>query len=325
MSSAAGTPDDPTPPAAPALDAAAVPVGDLLTDIDVQADPSRAGRYTLDISPAWNVFYTFGGVSMAVAMRAAERSLTRDDLVPQSAHVVYLAPVGPGPVEIDVDVTRNGRTAANVCADMRQVGHEGVDLRLLATFGQVHDTHVAYRGVEFPSDVLMPDACPTRPDPAEFSEARNPFPDINFHHQHDWRPALAGFSWTENWGSTGPSEPRFASWFRLYEEPRLADGSIDPVAYCVPADMLGPAIGRQAGPMSEDNPPFLILSLEINLQFFAATKADWILQHVVSQWAGNGYAYGTTELWDDQRQLIGMATQRARLRGFDPAKRLGPP
>lgn len=323
MTTTAATPDDPTSPADPASPVE-VPEGDLLADIDVQADPERPGRYTLELSPAWNVFYTFGGVSMAAALRAAQRALTRDDLVPQSAHAVYLSPVGAGPVEIDVDVTRDGRTAANVCADMRQVGHEGVDLRLLATFGQRHDTHIAYGGVEFPADVLMPDACPTRPDPAEFSEARNPFPAINFHQQHDWRPALAGFSWAESWGSVEPAEPRFASWFRLYNEPRLADGTIDPIAYCVPADMLGPAIGRKAGPMSDDNPPFLILSLEINLQFFATTSADWILQHVVSQWAGDGYAYGTTELWDDQRRLIGMATQRARLRAFDPTKRPGP-
>lgn len=316
-------PDVPSDPE-PSTAADAVPAGDLLADIDVRADPQRPGRYSLEMSPAWNIFYTFGGVTMAAALRAAERAVDRPDFLPLSAHAVYCAPVGAGAIDIDVDVIRQGRSASNVCADMRQRGHDGVDLRLLATFGQQHETHVVYGGVEFPTDVLMPDDCPVRPDPAELSEARMPFPPINFHEQNDWRPALEGFGWEEDWAAAGPRVARFASWFRLLKEPRLPSGIIDPVSYCVPADMLGPAIGRRMGPMSEENPPFLILSLEINLQFFATTESTWILQHIVSQWAAHGYAYGTTELWDDRRNLIGFATQRARLRPFTPGEALGP-
>jgi len=300
-----------------------VPTGHLLADIDVQADPSTRGRYTLDLSSAWNIFYTFGGVTMAAALRAAERELARDDLRPLSAHAVFCAPVAAGAIEIDVDVVRNGRSAANVCADLRQHGHDSTDLRLLATFGQQHDSNYQYVGIEFPSDVLPPELCPQRPDPAEMSEARSPFPPVNFHQQNDWRPALEGFSWEEHWGDREPRASRFASWFRLLDEPRLADGTLDPVSYCVPADMLGPAIGRRIGPLGQDQ-PFLILSLEINLQFFATTTSSWTLQHVVSQHAGNGYAYGTTELWDEARHLIGMATQRARLRPFSAGEQLGP-
>lgn len=301
-----------------------VPAGDLLADIDVQRDAADPRRFTLSISPAWNVFYTFGGVTMAVALRAAERALERDDLHPLSAHAVYCAPVGEGPVEIDVDVVRNGRTAANVCADVRQQGHAGTDLRLLATFGRLHDTHVAYQGIDFPAGVLDPEECPTRPEPGDLSEASAPFPPINFHQQTEWRPALAGFSWDEGWGSGDERVATFASWFRLLKEARLADGTIDPVSYCLPADMVGPAIGRKMGPMSDDNPPFLILSLDINLQFFGRTDSSWILQNVVSQWAGDGYGYGTTELWDENRRLVAFATQRARLRPFTPGEALGP-
>jgi acyl-CoA thioesterase len=307
---------------AAAFVAADVPVGDLLTDIDVQRDAATAGRYTLDVSPAWNIFYTFGGVTMAAALRAAEREIDRDDLEPLSAHAVFCSPVGAGPIEIDVDVVRNGRSAANVNADLRQAGHETTDLRLLATFGQRHESPYDYHGIEFPADVLPPELCPQRPDPAELSEVRT-FPPVNFHQQNDWRPALEGFTWEENWGDREPNDARFASWFRLNREPRLADGTIDPVSYCVPADMLGPAIGRRMGRLGQEQ-PFLILSLDINLQFFATTTSEWTLQHVVSQRAANGYAYGTTELWDEQRQLIGLATQRARLRPFTVGEHLGP-
>ena len=300
-----------------------VPVGDLLADIDVQPDPATPGRYVLDLSPAWNIFYTFGGVTMAAALRAAERGVARDDLHPLNAHAVYCSPVAAGPIEIDVDVIRSGKSAANVSVDLRQRGHESSDLRMLATFGQLHDSPYEYRGVEFPADVLPPELCPQRPDPAEMSEARTPFPPVNFHQQNDWRPALEGFSWEENWGDREPREARFASWFRLLNEPRRADGSIDPISYCVPADMLGPAIGRRIGPLGAER-PFLILSLDINLQFFATTSSEWTLQHVISHHAGNGYAYGVTELWDEERRLIALATQRARLRPFTVGEQLGP-
>jgi acyl-CoA thioesterase len=305
------------------LSPTAVPAGDLLTDIDVRPDPALPGRFTIELSPAWNIFYTFGGVTMATALRAAQRGLGRDDLVPLAANAVFCSPVGQGAVELDVRIIRDGRTAANVQVDTRQAGHTGTDMCLLATFGERHDTPLHYRGIEFPADVLPVEQCPTRPDPGEFSEARNPFPPVNFHQQNDWRPALAGFKWEEGWGSVGPQDARFASWFRLLKEPRLADGTIDPVSHCVPADMLGAAVGRGLGPVAQDM-PFMVLSLEINLQFFAPTDSAWILQHVVSQHAGDGYAYGTTELWDEHRELVAMATQRARLRPFQANERLGP-
>src|SRR4051812_22864037 len=101
-----------------------LPPADLLADIDCQRDPRDPSRFTLEISPAWNIFYTFGGVTMAAALRAAQRALGRDDLHPLSAHAVFCAPVGAGDVEIAVTVIRNGRTAANVSADLRQLGHD---------------------------------------------------------------------------------------------------------------------------------------------------------------------------------------------------------
>ena len=114
----------------------------------------------------------------------------------------------------------------------------------------------------------------------------------------------------------------FAAWFRLRREPRRPDGLIDPVSYCVPADMLGAAVARRLGPIAQ-TPPFFVLSLEINLQLFATTDSPWMLQNVVSQHAGEGYAYGTTELWDGNRQLVGFATQRARLRPIKPDEPFG--
>lgn len=295
---------------------------DLLHDIDVQAVAGVDGRYELDIPPDWNVFYTFGGVTMAAALRAAERAIDRPDLVPLTAHAVYCAPIQAGAVEIDVDVMRSGRTAAQASVDLRQQGHEGVDVRLLTTFGQRFDSPLEYAGLEFPDDVLPPEAVSGRPSIDEIAmDEDNPFARINYHQQTEWKPALEGWDWTDGWRE--PGEGRAASWFRLLKEPRLPDGRIDPVSLCVPADSVGSAVGRAVGHLLGGQ-PFLILSLEIDLQFFADTTSSWLLQNVTAQHAGHSYAYGTTEIWDQDRRLVAIATQRARLRPIAQGEAVGP-
>lgn len=295
---------------------------DLLRDIDVARIAGTDHRYELDIPADWNVFYTFGGVTMAAALRAAERSIDRADLDPLTAHAVYCAPIQAGAVEIDVDVLRSGRTAAQASVDLRQAGHEGTDLRLLTTFGQRIDSPLVHHGLEFPDDVLPPDAVSGRPSIDEIAmDEDNPFASINYHQQTEWRPALEGWDWSHGWADAG--EGRTASWFRLINEPRLPDGRIDPISLCVPADSLGSAVGRAIGHVLGGQ-PFLILSLEIDLQFFADTTSPWLLQNVIAQHASDSYAYGTTEIWDLDRRLVAIATQRARLRPIGKGETVGP-
>ncbi len=292
-----------------ATDPPSAPAGDFVVDSDVRRDPSRPGRYTLDLSPAWNVFYTFGGMSMAVALRAIERELSRDDFGPLTATALYVQPVTDGPVTIDVDVLRNGRGAAQAVADLRNEHHDTTALHLTATFGAPASSLVEYTDAVFP-DVPGPEECeppPPRPDDS-------PFNDINVHQQTDWRPT----SWwdPETWTSR-PAET--SCWTRFVKEPRLDDGTIDPVSLPIPADMLGPAVGQRTGPT-----PFFVLTLELGVHWFATTSSPWVLQHVVSPHAGDGYASGHVYLWDEDRRLLGFATQRARMRPVAEGERLGP-
>ena len=284
------------------------PAGDFLVDSDVRPDPSAPGRYTLDLSPAWNVFYTFGGMSMAVALRAIEREVARDDFGPLTATAVYIQPVTDGPVEIDVRVLRNGRGVAQATADLRNTTQRGSALHLSATFGAPAASLVEYTDATFP-DVPPPDECdppPPRPDDS-------PFNDINFHQQTDWRPT----SWwdPETWTSQPAQQ---MSWTRFIKEPRRPDGTIDPISLPIPADTLGGAVGQRTGPQ-----PFFVLTLELGVHFFATTTTPWVLQHVVSPRAGDGYASGHVYLWDENKRLLGFATQRARMRPVDPNEGFG--
>jgi acyl-CoA thioesterase len=287
----------------------AFPAGDFLVDSDVQRDPDTPGRYTLDLSPAWNVFYTFGGMSMAVALRAIERELARDDLGPITATALYVQPVTDGPLEVDVRVLRNGRRAAQAVAELRNEDHDGPALHLTATFGAPGESPIDYVDAVCP-DVPDPEDCSPPPPRPEGS----PFTDLNFHQQTDWRPT----TWwdPETWTSQ-PAET--SCWTRLIKEPRRPDGTIDPISMPIPADMLGPAVGQRIGPN-----PFFVLTLELSVHFFANTTSPWVLQHVVSPQAANGYASGHVYLWDEDRRLLGFATQRALMRAVAPGEKLGP-
>src|SRR5512132_2000336 len=176
-------------------------VHDIRNDTAPSADATIPGRFHALLPDAWKVVYVFGGVSMYAALRAMTESLARDDLDLVTANAIFLAPVPPGPITIDVTVLRDGRRASQVAADLRHAGESGPALRVHGVFGTAHDTDVEYDGLRFPevpapADSPLP---PPRPDDS-------PFRDINFHEQTEWRP-LSPFD--------DPGKGQFMSWVRL--------------------------------------------------------------------------------------------------------------
>lgn len=286
-----------------------VPEGHLLADTTLTADADRPGRYHGFISEAWQIQYAFGGVTMTAALRALQQHLGRDDLQLVTANAIFCAPVPCGPIVADVQILRDGRRAAQVACDVRVPGSDTIAVRVHGVFGQSHDSQWAFVDSTFPTDVLMPDECPVAPD----RPADDPWPPTNFHHQTEWRPALRGI--VPPWDPTYEAGPaRMAAWTRLRNEPRLSDGSYDPLALGVPADSIGPAIGRGLGPGSH----FMSLSLEIGLRFIQVptTSPAWILQDMQCWQCGDGYATGPTHLWDTEGNLLAIAQQTAHLRPF---------
>jgi acyl-CoA thioesterase len=156
---------------------------DIRSDTVLTRDQSQPRRFYAEIPDAWKVMYVFGGVSMYAALRAMQEALDRADLPLVTANAIFLAPVPPGPITIDVDVLRNGRRASQVAADLRLPGGDGPALRVHGVFGMAHDTEISYEEVRFP-EVPRPDALPPPPVP----ERPNPFGEINFHKQTDWKP-----------------------------------------------------------------------------------------------------------------------------------------
>ena len=250
--------------------------------------------------------------------------IDRPDLVPLTAHAMYCAPIQAGAVEIDVDVLRNGRTAAQASVDLRQQGHTASTSGSSPPSASASTRRSSTRASSSPTTSCRPRPLAGRPSIDEIADGRGqPVRPRQLPPADRLAPGARGL------GLDRPAGPSPASAARrrgsaCCNEPRLPDGRIDPVSLCVPADSVGNAVGRAVGQPARRQQPFLILSLEIDLQFFADTTSSWLLQNVTAQHAGDSYAYGTTEIWDIDRRLIAIATQRARLRPIAAGEAVGP-
>jgi acyl-CoA thioesterase len=286
-------------------------VADFVADTAVVADPVHPGRYRAHIADGWKVIYAFGGVSMAVTVRAIQELIGRPDLDLLSAHAVFCRPVPCGEVTVDASLMRSGRSAVQGRAELMVAGTDEIALHATATYGRHGDSPISYLDLEIPSAAGLPGDHEPPPPRAD----DDPFPAVAFHDQTDWRPAI-GTRWWDDEPEWSPGPARSGSWMRLVREPRRKDGSFDPLALLVPADTVGSAIGQHLGPDRDDH--FFTVTLELDVQFFSSPATPWVFQDLRAPHADGGYAYGSVNLFDEEGQLVAVASQRALLRHFEP-------
>ena len=84
--------------------------------------PAGPGRFTADVHPAWTIAdKPNGGYLLGLLGRAAQAVGPHEHVIAASAH--FLRPPEPGPVTIDVDVLRAGRTASQLRVRLGQDDH----------------------------------------------------------------------------------------------------------------------------------------------------------------------------------------------------------
>lgn len=290
--------------------------GDILRDTEPTPVPGVPGRYTLVIPDAWRIFYAFGGATMAATLRAATAEIERPDLTLLSADATFCQAVPCGPVAVQVETLRQGRTAAQTLvrlwaldpASPDPAGPVGNDLVVTCVFGALFDSSpFRFVGAEFPQ-VAAPADCVGR----LADDPDSPFATIPYHQQTEFRVAGDPFPLGED---TEPGEPCSVSWFRFNVPPLLEDGTWEPSSLALPGDILGPAVHRGLGGGVGF---FLVISLQISLQFVAPLRTDWLLQHTRAHVGADGYSSGTAELWSSEGELVAIATQCAKLQ---PMKR----
>jgi acyl-CoA thioesterase len=289
--------------------------GDILRDTTPHPVDGVSGRYRAHLPEAWRIFYAFGGATMATALRVAELAVDRDDLRLVASDATFCQAIPVGPIAAEAEVIRQGRSAAQVLVrlwaldpdDPDATGPVGNDLIVSCVFGATEQSPFSFVGAVAP-EVPGPHECPD----VRISQEDSPFQNIPYHAQTEFRfPPTADGRATPRWGAQHPpGDPVSSSWFRFKRSPFRADGTWEPAALALPGDILGPAVHAGAG---SDVGPFLVISLQIGLQIVGEVRSDWLLAHTRSQVAGGGYASGTAELYDEDRSLVAIATQTAKI------------
>ncbi len=103
--------------------------------------PAGPGRFEATVDPEWTIVgKPNGGYLLAMLGRAATAASPHDDVIIAGAQ--YLRAPSPGPVAIEADVLRAGRSASQVRCRMSQDGEACVEA--LVTTSRLDDTAVAY-------------------------------------------------------------------------------------------------------------------------------------------------------------------------------------
>jgi acyl-CoA thioesterase len=270
-------------------------------------EPTGPGRYTGLIDASWNLRpLPQGGVVTALAVRAMATELGDDAPPVRLVHTTFVAPVAHGPVDVDVEVLRRGRSMSHARAEVRNQGATHGHLTT-AVFGGPR------RGFDFtdlePPEGILPlaEARSFRDPPPAGVEA---FPPDPF-----WAGRLEGRGALGHapWESYTPGRAEHATWYRLDEPPLDRDGVLDPLALVVCADSMPGAVAEKVGP--EHRRGWFGPSVDLTVHVLDECRTAWVLAHNRARHAGDGYASLDMALWDcgadgtDRPRLVAYATQ----------------
>ena len=270
------------------------------------------GRYSGAIAPAWNLAMApQGGVVAAIAARAMEAELGTGQLL-RSFHGVFAAPVSVGPVEVEANVIRTGRSMSQVRAEVRSAGADS-GLVALAAFGHERPGF-GYTDLAMPV-VPPPHECVSYRDPPPPESGMPDGPRFAFWTDVlEGRPALGHAPWDPS--ERGAAE--VATWFRFEHPPADEQGSFDRLALLVAADMMPSAVFEKVG-TSENG--WFAPSVDLTVHLVDVPTGDWILNHNRAHYAGDGYASAECALWDAEApggpRLVAWATQIMFFTRFD--------
>ncbi len=270
-------------------------------------DPTGPGRYAGFIDESWNLRpLPQGGVVTALAARAMAVELGDQGPPLRLLHTTFVAPVTDGPVDVEVEVLRRGRSMSHARAEVRNSGATHGHLTT-AVFGGPR-RGFAFTDLEPPAGVVPLDEARSFRDPPP--PGVEPFPPDPF-----WAVRLEGRGALGHapWESYTPDRAEHATWYRLDDPPVDADGVLDPLALVVCADSMPGAVAEKVGP--EHRRGWFGPSVDLAVHLLDECRSEWVLAHNRARHAGDGYASLDMALWDcgadgtEQPRLVAYATQ----------------
>lgn len=271
------------------------------------------GRYQGDIDPIWNLRpMPQGGVVTAFALRAMTAELDDPSQKLRVLHTTFAATVSDGPIDVDVEVLRRGRSMSHLRSEVRNrsatVGHLTTGI-----FGgprqgfEFTDLAPPFEGVP-----PHPDSCRSFRDPLPPEAGERLWEPMPFWEQVvEGRPAMGHAPWDQY----EPGRAEVADWKRFDEPPFLDDGTIDPYSLVVLCDTMPGAVGEKTGGRPPETRNWFAPSIDLTVHLLADCRSPWVLTHNLARWAGDGYASADMAVWDygpecdEPPRLVAYATQ----------------
>ena len=200
-------------------------------ETETEIEPAGPGRWTAQISSAWNINDNAnGGYLLTPALRAIQELTGHPDPLTVTTHF-FRPGRGDQPAEISAEILKSGRTLSTASATLSQEGKPRI--HVIAGFGDVDATtqHDAAWSIEMP-DMPPPDDCVDRSTIAQGIT-------VALNDRNEIRVDPAGFDAV---GDGSPTEMRGWARFR--------DGS-EPSAMALPffADSFPPTVFTRLGPI----------------------------------------------------------------------------
>lgn len=255
-------------------------------DAATELRASAPGLHTGIIRDGWDIAgVPNGGYALAFVTKAMLADVTKPDPLTVTGH--YLAPLQAGPVEVEVEVIKEGRRHANAAATLRQDGREV--LRALGTFYDLEAAGGAELVAARPPDLPPPEDC-IGPDP----EQTIPAPPFVDKVESRIRPEHAGWARGEPHGRA-----EIDGWLRF------ADGR-NPDSASLPlfADGLPPAVFNTTLPVG------WVPTLELTVHVRGRPAPGWLAARVRTRFLLGGYLEEDVELWSAGR-LVAQSRQLA--------------
>jgi acyl-CoA thioesterase len=265
-----------------------------------------AGRYAADLSDSWNLRpLPQGGIVTAVTLRAMAEELADPGQRLRGLHTSFVGQVAHGPLELTVETLRRGRSMSHVRGEVRNPGAASGHVTT-AAFGAPR------RGFSFtdlePPEAPPPGACRSYRDPPPAGvPAFEPMPFWD--RCVEGRGVLGHASWEDY----EPGRAETVQWFGFDEPPLRDDGTLDPLALVVLADVMPGAVAEKMGRAGRLG--WFAPSVDLTVHLLEDCRSGWVLAHNRARFAGDGYASAEMALWDrgasgtDASRLVAYATQ----------------
>jgi len=247
------------------------------------------GRFTATVSQDWEIWGPMGGYVAALALRAVGARTPHAHPAAFSCH--YLGVARFAPVDIVVEVRKEGRAACSHRVDITQEGRPILDAMVWSTAdgeGLEHDETV-------PPDLPGPDELKSIVDLIP-PDAEPPFP---FWANFDAKP----IAFEPDWPPPGPRRAAWQEWLKFLPTSTWDDEWVDAARSVILVDL--PSWPSAHRPHAWKQEPWMAPTLDLNVAFHRPTCGEeWLLCDGTAPVSTGGLFGWTARVWSAERRLM---------------------